>query len=364
LKIREIINEIERVAPLQLQEDFDNAGVQTGDTDWEATGALICLDITEAVVDEAINAGFNLIVSHHPLLFKPLKSLTGRNYIERSVIKALKNDIVIYSAHTNLDNAADGVNYRLVELFGLEEVRILSPKKNELIKLVTFAPTDSAENIRKALFRAGAGNIGDYSSCSFNVQGEGTFLASEDCNPYRGEIGKLHTEPEIRIETVFPEYLKSHVVRALLAVHPYEEPAFDLYRIENEWMQAGSGIIGQLPEWEDELIFLQRIKDVLNVESLQHSSLTGKRLRSVAICGGSGAFLINDAIAAEADIFITGEAKYNDFYNVENKILLAVIGHFESEICTRDVFLNIISKKFPTFAVQNSMTNTNPIKYL
>jgi dinuclear metal center YbgI/SA1388 family protein len=364
LKIREIIAEIERVAPLSLQEEYDNAGVQVGNTNQQASGALICLDITEEVVDEAINAGFNLIVSHHPLIFKPLKSLTGRNYIERSLIKACKNDIVIYSAHTNMDNAFGGVNYRLAELFGLEDVRILSPVTKKLIKLVTFVPEDNAENVRKVLFKAGAGEIGAYNSCSFNAYGEGTYMATEECNPYRGEIGQLHVEKEVRIETIFPDYLKSNVVRTLLSVHPYEEPVFDLYQLENEWQRAGSGIIGQLPDWEDELIFLQRIKDVLNAESLQHSNLTGNKIRSVAICGGSGAFLINDAIRAEADIFITGEAKYNHFYEVENKILLAVIGHYESEKCTKDIFFNIISKKFPTFAAQISTANTNPIKYL
>ncbi|MDR3265946.1 MAG: Nif3-like dinuclear metal center hexameric protein [Tannerella sp.] len=364
MKIKEIIAEIERVAPLSLQENYDNAGVQVGNTDRQASGALICLDVTEEVVDEAINAGFNLIVSHHPLIFKPLKSITGRNYIERNIIKACKNDIVIYSAHTNMDNAFKGVNYRLAELFGLEDVRILSPMTNKLIKLVTFVPEDSAENVRKILFKAGAGEIGAYSSCSFNAYGEGTYLATEGSNPYRGEIGQLHVEKEVRIETIFPDYLKSQVIRALLSVHPYEEPVFDLYQLENEWQQAGSGIIGQLPDWEDELIFLQRIKDVLNVESLQHSRLTGNKIRSVAICGGSGAFLINDAIRAEADIMITGEAKYNNFYEVENKILLAIIGHYESEICTKDIFYNIISKKFPTFAAQISTANINPIKYL
>ena len=364
LRIKDIINEIERHAPLSLQEDYDNAGIQIGDINQQATGALLCLDITEDIVDEAINAGFNLIISHHPLVFKPFKSLTGKNYIERCMIKACKNDIVLYSAHTNIDNAVGGVNYKLAEMFGLEDVRILSPSKNKLTKLVTFVPENAAETLRKALFKAGAGNIGKYSSCSFNADGSGTFLASEDCHPYRGEIGQLHTEKEIRIETIFPSYLTSAVISSLLSAHPYEEPAFDLYKLENTWSQAGSGIIGNLPEWEDELIFLQRIKDVLNVECLKHSSLTGRKLRTVAICGGSGTFAINDATAAGADIFITGEAKYNNFFDVEDRILLAVIGHYESEVCTKDLFFHIISKKFPTFAVQNSIVNSNPIKYL
>ena len=364
LRIKDIINEIERYAPLSLQEDYDNAGVQIGDVSQQATGALLCLDVTEDIIDEAINAGFNLIISHHPLAFKPFKSLTGRNYIERCMIKACKNDIVVYSAHTNIDNAVGGTNYKLAEMFGLEEVRILSPSKNNLTKLVTFVPEDAAETLRKALFKAGAGHIGKYSSCSFNAEGNGTFLASEDCSPYRGEAGLLHTEKEIRIETIFPSFLKSSVISSLLSAHPYEEPVFDLYKLENVWSQAGSGIIGNLPEWEDELIFLQRIKDVLNVECLKHSSLTGRKLRTVAIGGGNGAFLINDAIATGADIFITGEAKYNDFLDIDSKILLAVIGHYESEICTKDLFFHILSKKFPTFAVQISIVNSNPIKYL
>jgi hypothetical protein len=262
-----------------------------------------------------------------------------------------------------LDNAVGGVNYQLAELFGLEDVRILSPQKNSLIKLVTYVPEQAAETLRKALFKAGAGHIGNYSSCSFNTEGQGTFLAMDDSHPYCGEIGQLHTEKETRIETVFPAYLQSAVISALLSVHPYEEPVFDLYKLENVWGQAGSGVIGNLPEWEDELIFLQRIKDILHVECLKHSSLTGRKLRTVAICGGRGGFLIPQAIAAGADVFITGEVKYNDFYDVENKILLAVTGHYESEICTKEIFFHLLSKKFPTFAVQNSTVNSNPIKY-
>jgi dinuclear metal center YbgI/SA1388 family protein len=347
-----------------LQEEYDNAGVQIGDMEQPATGALLCLDVTEEVVDEAINAGCNLIISHHPLAFKPFKSLTGINYIERCMIKACKNDIVIYASHTNLDNTVGGVNYKLAELFGLEDVRILKPQQNSLIKLVTFAPEQTAEKLRKALFKAGAGNIGNYSSCSFNTEGHGTFLAMENSHPYCGEIGQIHTEKEIRIETVFPAYLKPAVISSLLSVHPYEEPVIDLYKLENEWEQSGSGIIGNLPEWEDELIFLQRIKDVFNLECLKHSALTGRKLRTVAICGGSGAFLIHQAIASEADIFITGEVKYNDFYDVENKLLRAVTGHYESEIYAKDIFFRVISEKFPTFAVQNSIVNSNPVKYL
>jgi len=363
IKIKDILKEIERLAPLSLQEGYDNAGIQIGDVDQPATGALICLDVTEEIVDEAIDGNCNLIISHHPLVFKPLKSITGKNYVERCLIKACKNDVVIYAAHTNLDNTVGGVNYKLAELFGLEDVRILSPQKNCLIKMVTYVPEHTAEKLRNALFKAGAGHIGNYSSCSFNTEGQGTFLPMEDSHPYCGEIGSIHTEKEIRIETVFPAYLRSTVINSLLSVHPYEEPVYDLYMLENEWVQAGSGVIGNLPAWEDELIFMQRIKDVLHVECLKHSLLTGRKIRTVAICGGNGKFLIQQAIEAGADIFITGEAKYNDFYDVERNILLAVTGHYESEIFTKDLLFHFLLKKFPNFAVQNSIVNSNPIKY-
>ncbi len=364
MKVKDILKEIEKYAPLPLQEGFDNAGLQVGDSDQLATGALICLDVTEAVIEEAIDKECNLIISHHPLAFKPFKSLTGRNYVERCMMKACKHDIVVYSAHTNLDNVAGGVNYRIAELIGLHNIRILSPQKNTLLKLVTFVPEAYAETVRNVLFNAGAGHIGNYDSCSFNLKGEGTFRANEKSKPFVGEIGHLHTENEERIETIIPAYRKSTVTRALLSVHPYEEPVLDFYPLDNTWNMAGSGIVGELPDSEDEYNFLLRIKDIFNVDCIKHSAFTGKLIREVAVCGGGGAFLIPEAIAFGADVFITGEAKYNDFYDVEDKILLAVIGHYESEVCTKDIFYNILSKKFPTFALHFSNVNSNPVKYL
>ncbi|MDR2121451.1 MAG: Nif3-like dinuclear metal center hexameric protein [Tannerella sp.] len=364
MKVKDILNEIERLAPLPLQEGFDNAGVQVGNTDREATGALLCIDVTEAVVDEATAKGCNLIISHHPLVFKPFKSLAGQTYIERCLIKACKRDIVIYAAHTNLDNAYGGVNYRLAEQIGLQHIHILSPQKNVLLKLVVFVPEACAETVRRALFGAGAGHIGNYDSCSFNLAGEGTFRAGENSRPFCGEIGHLHCEKEIRIETILPAFRKNAVTRAIYSVHPYEEPAFDFYPLSNAWTTTGSGIIGKLPESEDARDFLLRIKALFRADGIRHSAFTGKPVRKVAVCGGSGAFLIPEAIASGADIFITGEAKYNDFYDVEDKILLAVIGHYETEICTKDIFFDTISKKFPTFALQISNTDSNPVKYL
>ncbi|MDR1201503.1 MAG: Nif3-like dinuclear metal center hexameric protein [Tannerellaceae bacterium] len=364
LKVKDIIREIEKYAPLSLQERFDNAGVQVGDVNQLATGALLCLDVTEAVVDEAIQMDYNLIISHHPLAFKPFKSLTGCNYVERCVMKACKHDIVIYAAHTNLDNVSGGVNFRIAELIGLQNIRILSPKKNMLLKMVTFVPEAYAETVRNVLFNAGAGHIGNYDSCSFNLKGEGTFRANKKSKPFVGEIGELHIEQEERIETIIPAYRKSSIIRTLLSVHPYEEPVFDFYPLDNVWNMAGSGIVGELPESEDEYGFLLRIKEIFSVECVKHSAFTGKPIREVAVCSGSGAFLIPEVIAFGADVFITGEAKYNDFYDVEDNILLAVIGHYESEVCTKDIFYTILSKKFPTFALHFSNVNLNPVKYL
>ena len=363
-RIREIIKEIEQVAPLPLQEDFDNAGVQVGDTNLPATGVLLCLDVTEEVIDEAIERDCNLIVSHHPLAFKPFKSLTGATYVERCIMKACKHDLVVYAAHTNLDNAPGGVNFRMAEMIGLQNVRVLSPRRGALLKLVTFVPEAYAGTVRNALFNAGAGSIGNYDSCSYNLQGEGSFRAREGCTPFCGTVGDVHVEKEVRIETVLPAFRKASVTRALLSAHPYEEPAYDFYPLANTWNQVGSGVVGELPEQEDESSFLQRLKYIFRVPCIKHSPLTGRPVREVALCGGSGAFLIPEAVAYGADIFITGEARYNDYYDVEDRILLAVIGHYESEVCTKDIFYDIITKKFPNFAVHFSNVNSNPVKYL
>lgn len=364
MKIKEIVSALERFAPLPLQDGFDNAGLQIGLTEAEATGALLCLDVTEAVLDEAIASGCNLIISHHPLIFKGYKSITGKDYVERCILKAIKNDIVIYSAHTNLDNVPGGVNFKIAEKIGLKNVRILDPKESSLIKLVTFVPSAQAEEVRNALFTAGCGCIGNYDSCSYNTEGEGTFRAQEGSHPFCGTVGELHHETEVRIETILPEYKKGEVIRALLSKHPYEEPAYDLYPLHNSWAQVGSGIVGELEEPESELEFLKRIKRIFEVGCLKHNKLTGRLIQKVSLCGGAGAFLIPQAVRSGADVFITGEIKYHDYFGRETDILLAEIGHYESEQYTKEIFYSIIRDLFPNFALQFSKVNTNPIKYL
>ena len=364
VRIKDIANALEMFAPLPLQDGFDNAGLQIGLTEAEVAGVLLCLDVTEAVVDEAVALGCNLIVSHHPLIFSPLKRITGSNYIERCVIKALANGIAIYSAHTNIDNAPGGVNYRIAEKLGLQNVRILVPKEDALLKLAVYVPVSAADAVRNALFAAGCGNIGNYDSCSYNVDGFGTFKANEGCNPFCGEVGELHREQEVRVETVLPAYLKNKAVAALLKAHPYEEPAYDIYQLKNGWGSVGSGVIGELPAECDEAELLQCVKEKFGVGSVRYTPLLGKKVKRVALCGGAGGSFAGAAMAAGADVYITGEARYHDLFNYTGKMVMAVIGHYESEQYTMDIFREIIEKACPGVKVLDTTVNTNPVNYL
>ena len=363
-KIKDIAAALEMFAPLPLQDGFDNAGLQVGLTEAEVTGVLLCLDVTEKIVDEAVASGCNLIVSHHPLIFSPLKKITGSTYVERCVIKALSNGVAIYSAHTNIDNAPGGVNHRIAGKLGLSNLKILVPKENALLKLSVYVPTVAADAVRNALFAVGCGKIGNYGSCSYNVQGYGTFEAGEGTNPFCGAVGELHKEEEVRIDTILPAYLKSKVVKALLAAHPYEEPAFDLYPLQNSWATAGTGVIGELPVECEEREFLERIKTIFSAGSVRHTSLQGKKVKRVALCGGAGGSFAGAALAAGADLYLTGEARYHDLFNYDGKMIVAVIGHYESEQFTMDIFKEIISEAFPQLCVKVTDNNTNPIQYL
>ena len=364
MKVQSICELIEEVAPLALQESYDNAGLLVGDSQMEISSVLLSIDITENVIEEAIQKKCNLIVSHHPLIFGGLKKLTGENEVQRCVAKAIKHDIAIYAAHTNLDNVIQGVSAKMAEKIGLKNVKILRPKSNLLLKLITYVPKIHSYRVREALFEAGAGNIGNYKSCSFNTEGLGTFMANENAKPFIGELNTFHTEPETKIEVIVPEFSKLKVLEALLKIHPYEEPAYDFLPLVNTWNQVGAGVIGDLDKEEDEMLFLNRIKSIFYISTIRHTNLTGKKINRVALCGGSGSSFLSDAISADADVYISGDFKYHDFFEAENRILIADIGHYESEQFTKDIFFEIITKKMPTFAVQISESKTNPINYL
>lgn len=362
--IKDVIHCIEDFAPLSLQESYDNSGIQCGDVNEKATGAILCLDVTQDVINEATKKKCNLIIAHHPLIFSPLKKITGANYIEQILITAIKKNICIYACHTNADNVHMGVNNKIAEKLALVNCKVLQPKKGLLKKLVTFCPIEHAEKVRNALFKAGCGQIGNYDSCSYNLQGEGTFRGNENSNPFVGEKNKLHFEPEVRIETVFESYKEKTVIKALHKAHPYEVVAYDVYSLDNKHPQIGSGLIGELPKAEKERDFLLNLKAVFKAGCIRHTAPLDRKIKKVALCGGSGSFLLPDAIRAGADIFITGDFKYHQFFDAENKLVIADIGHYESEQFTPEIFYAVIRKKLPKFAAYLSNHNTNPINYL
>ena len=364
MTVKHILSAIEEYAPLAYQEDYDNCGLQVGNPDMEVTGVLISLDVTEAIVDEAMQRGCNMIVSHHPLIFSGLKKIAGRTYVERVVQKAIKNDISIYAAHTNLDNMYNGVNARIAAKLGLVNTAILAPKTNTISKLYTFVPVESADVVRDALFAAGAGTIGLYNEASFNTWGTGTFRPQENANPTIGVAGgNRETVGEVRIEMIVEKHRERAVLQSLFHHHPYEEVAYELIPLANANQQRGAGMTGELTEPMDEPDFLALLKKQMKTDCIRHTALKGSKIARVALCGGAGSFLLKDAIQAKADVFITGDFKYHQFFDAEEKIVIADIGHYESEQFTIEIFEEILNKKFPTFAILLSNLSTNPIKY-
>jgi dinuclear metal center YbgI/SA1388 family protein len=363
LKVKDIIQLIETYAPPVYQESYDNSGLLVGDKNQEIDSVLISLDVTEDIVEEAVERGAGLILVHHPIVFKGLKRLTPDNYVQRTVISAIKHDIAIFAAHTNLDAVHNGVNFELAQKLGLQNVKVLQPAAGKLLKLYCFVPSDHADTLRRALFDAGAGQIGNYDSCSFNAEGYGTFRAGDDTNPFVGKKGEMHKENEVKLEVIFPVHTKSKLISVLKKVHPYEEPAFDIVALENSWEQLGIGMIGELPEKMEPVAFLDQVKEKLGVPHLKYTDSDKSELRKIAVCGGSGSFLIKTAMYAGADAFLTGDVKYHEFFDAENRMMIVDAGHYETEQFTKELFYRVITKKFPNFAVQISNRNTNPVKY-
>jgi dinuclear metal center YbgI/SA1388 family protein len=363
MKIAEIISLLENLAPPVYQESYDNAGLLTGNSMWECSGVLISLDAIEPVIEEAITKKCNLIIAHHPIIFGGIKKINGRNYVERSIIAAIKNDIAIYAVHTNLDNLLRGVNGKIADKLGLINRSWLMPLPSTLMKLFTFVPSDHAEKVRQAIFDAGAGHIGNYSEASFNVEGTGTFKAGPGSNPFTGKMGERKYEKEIKIEVIFPRHLQDGIVQAMIKAHPYEEVAYDVVVLENTNSNFGSGLVGDLPEPVEENLFLTMLSKTFEVPVIRHTRLNNRPVKKVALCGGSGSFLISKALAAGADFYVTADMKYHQFFDAENRLVIADIGHFESEQFTVDLLYDILREKFPTFAVLKSDTRTNPVNY-
>jgi len=364
MTLKEICSYLDSAVPLSFQEDYDNSGLQIGFPSAEVSSALIALDITEEVIDEAITLKCNLIISHHPLIFNGIRKITGNSYTDRIILKAIKSDVAIYSAHTNLDIFSNGVSWKMAEKLGMKGIKVLSPQKKNLLKLVVFVPESHLDKVRNAVFEAGAGAIGRYDNCGFSTAGTGSFRAGAGARPYVGKVGTDHYEKEARFETVLFSHLRKNVIKALIDAHPYEEVAYDIYPLENINTEIGLGCTGVLDDPISEAELLKLVSSVFGAKGVRYSNPLGKKVKKIALCGGSGISLLSDAIASGADAFITADIKYHNFFDAENKILLVDIGHFESEKFSAEILYDLIIKKFPKFAVRFSETNTNPINYL
>ena len=359
-----LIAHLEYLVPRSMQESYDNSGLLIGKMDAEVSGVLVCLDCIESVVDEAIEKGYNLIVAHHPLIFKGLKRITGSGYVERTVEKCIKNDIAVYAIHTNLDNYHAGVNAEIGRRLGLSNLKILAPKSEVLYKLIVFCPEQEEEKLSEALFHAGAGHIGNYSHCNFSSYGLGAFQPEPGSNPKVGELGKRTVLEEKRLEFLVSQHRLNAVLSAMRSALSYEEIAHDVMKLSNSNQQEGSGMLGELPEAMDALEFLKQVKKVFGCGAVRHTEILAKPVKTIAFCGGSGSFLLNKAIASKADVYITADFKYHEFFDADGQIIIADIGHYESEQFTSNLLVDILTKKFTTFAVRLSELNTNPINYL
>ncbi len=362
MNVKEVIKIMENFAPPALAESYDNVGLMVGDSSMRVTGILLALDVVEETIDEAIDSGLNMIISHHPLIFKPIKSLTGRDYIERIIIKALKNDIAIYSAHTNADITRGGVSHILAKELGLKHLKVLRPIENNLVKLVVYTPFDYSNDVRKALADAGAGALGIYDSCSFSSIGEGRFRASDGSTPFVGSVDSVHTEKEEKIEVVVQKHMLSETITAVKRVHPYQEVVYEIFCLYNANNNIGLGICGELEEAMDLNDFFLMVKSRLSLEYIRYSKPNKTLIRTVALCGGSGGSMISDAVRSCADIYLTGDLKYHDYLSTDNNIIIADIGHFESEQFILNVFYDVLIKKITTFAVRKSANFINPMK--
>ncbi len=364
MTVKEITTILEELAPLAQAEDFDNVGLLIGSNSARVTGILVTLDTLEGVVDEAIAKDCNLIVSFHPIIFEGLKKITGKTYVERVVLKAIKNDISIYSMHTALDNSPHGVNAKICEVLGIERPKVLIPKKGNLKKITTYVPKDAVEQLTKALFEAGAGHIGDYSHCSFETEGIGSYRPEENAKPTKGEVGTTHYEKEIRINMVFSHADERKIVKALFENHPYEEVAYEVLTLENDNVHVGMGMIGTLKKPVSDIEFLQHVKKKMNANGIRHSKLMHRKIQKIAVLGGSGSFAIGAAKAAGADVFISADIKYHQFYEAEDEMVIADIGHYETEQFTKNLLVDYLTKKIPNFAIHLSECKTNTINYL
>ena len=361
--VKHIIAELERWAPSIWQESYDNGGLIVGSLEMEVSGVLCCLDCTEEIVQEAIDRKCNVVLAHHPIVFGGLKKLTGQNYVEQTVIKAIKNDIAIIAWHTALDNASTGVNAQLGRVLGMRTMQILQPKKDTLLKLAVYVLPKNLQAIEAAVFAAGGGAIGNYSECSFYWNGNGSYKPEVGANPVIGTIGVREFTDEVKVEFIVPDHAKWAVHQAMIKAHPYEEVAHEWITLDNVRTDVGSGMIGELPKPVPILDWLRILKTSMSLGCIKHTKLIHENISKVAWCGGSGDFLLETAIARGAQVFITSDFKYHRFFDHQQKIIIVDIGHYETESCVIDLLSDWLTEKFTTFAIHKTRIVTNPVQY-
>jgi dinuclear metal center YbgI/SA1388 family protein len=361
--IRDIINVLETAAPLHLQESYDNAGLSCGNPYLECSGALVALDLTMEVIHEAILHNKNLIITHHPPIFKGIKQLVYGDAVSDLLIACIKNDICVYASHTNLDNVLQGVNGEIAARLNLQKTRVLQPLSGTHRQLVAFVPEKNEESIKSALFEAGAGTVGLYDECSFSTAGTGTFRPLKGSNPFTGKLNTRSNEQEVRLEFIYPVHLENRILEALHMAHPYETVAYSVYPLANKFGELGAGIIGELDEPVTVQHFFEQVKNKFHTGIIRHSEIFKPTISRIAICGGSGKSLIINALKNNADLFLTSDLGYHDFFLAGKQMILADMGHFESEQFTSDLILRLINEKIPTFAVQKAASKTNPVNY-
>ena len=361
--LKEIVQFIENKFPLETQESYDNCGLTYGHLENKLNGILVCLDVTEEVVNEAIKKESNLIISHHPVIFRGVTKIDGSKMNLRVLEKCIQHNIALYALHTNLDNHLSGVNKKISNRIGIENPKILQPKNNTLVKLSVYIPFDNIEQVEDALFKQGAGSIGDYTDCSFKAKGVGTFRPIKNANPTIGEKEIKESVDEFKAEYLVRTRDLNNVLNAMWDSHPYEEVAHEIVPIMNVDSEIGSGMVGFLEEEMEEIEFLNKIKKSFNIKCIKHTALRGNKIKKIAVCGGSASFLLEQAIRKEADVFITSDFKYHEYFDAENKILILDIGHWESEQFTTNLIGRILNENFSNFGLHLTEVNTNPVNY-
>jgi dinuclear metal center YbgI/SA1388 family protein len=368
ITVAEIAAALEAWAPPASKLDYDNVGLQVGDARREAASVLVALDLTAAVVEEARETGADLVVTHHPLLFRPLKKLTADDPAGALALRLAEHGIAYYAIHTNLDAAPGGVSFALAGRLGLEGIRFLEPSEESLVKLVTFAPAAHAEAVRRAMAEAGAGHIGDYEACAFTIRGTGHFRPGERANPFIGEAGGAEEAvEEVRIEAEVMRWDLGRVVRAMKAAHPYEEVAYDVYPVEQPATRVGFGAVGFLQAPTTLEAFLAVVAARLDAAALRYSGDPAMPVRTVAVCGGAGASLIPRALAAGADAFVTADVTYHRFFeplDAEGRPRMALVdaGHYETEALTEPLLVDWLAHHFPDLAVRKTRHRTSPMR--